>query len=138
MTLVTTSRRSTPLIRSIAKDLAFSMECSYVSRGKRGLRDIADEHETFIVVEQQKGDIRLVLYRDHEPVLCRIIKECQPGTREVALWRGIATSDRTLAETLEPCCRVEYVPEKNLYATFHGPQKRCMRLILSPGEIHAA
>ncbi|MDD1723641.1 MAG: hypothetical protein LUQ07_00780 [Methanospirillum sp.] len=138
MTLVTTSRRSTPLIRSIAKDLAFAMECSYISRGKRGLRDIADEHEYFIVVEQHKGDICLVLYHEHAPVLCRIITECEPGIREQGLCRGIVTSDKVLAETLPPCCRVQYKPEKNLYVSFDGPQKRSMRLIISPGEIHAA
>ena len=37
MTIVTTSRKPVPELRSLAKDFAFAAGCRYVIRGKMGL-----------------------------------------------------------------------------------------------------
>ncbi|PWR73459.1 hypothetical protein ACKUB1_05150 [Methanospirillum stamsii] len=131
MTLVTTSRRSTPVIRSIAKDLAFASGSSYLTRGKHGIREIAGEHEFFIVIEQQKSDVLLTIYDDGTPCMSRIIKEHQPGIREGEIFRGLKTSDKKLGLVLEKFCQVMYVDEEGLFLSFDGPQRRCKKLVLS-------
>jgi len=135
MILVTTSRRSTPVIRSIAKDLAFATGGKYLARGKHGLREIAEEHEQFIVIEQQNSDILMTLY-DNEPLLCRLIKRHDTGTREGVLFRGIRTSDKALASFLKKSCPIQPIDDNDLVLCFDGPQKRCLTLIMSPVEIH--
>lgn len=136
MTLVTTSRRSTPIIRSIAKDLSFATGFCYLARGKHGLREIAGEHDLFIVIEQQKSDVLITLYSDGVPSLCRYIKKHETGVREGELKRGVQTSDRELGSYLESTCPVTYLDEKDVFLSFDGPQKRCMNLVLCPGVIH--
>lgn len=130
MTLVTTSRRSTLATRSIAKDLAFATGAGYLSRGKHGLREISDEHDLFIVFEQQRAGILMTLYREGEPCLMRIIKKHDTGVREGLLYRGIRTSDHELGGILEGTCPVDYLDHNDLVLAFDGPQKRCMTLIL--------
>lgn len=140
MTLVTTSRRSTPAIRAIAKDLAFATGARYLSRGKHGLREIASEHDLFVVLEQQRSEILMTFYRDGEPCLVRIIKKHETGVREGMLTRGIRTSDHELGTVLDDgTCQVEYCDNGDeLILAFDGPQRRCMRLVLERGFIDEA
>ena len=132
MTLVTTSRRSTPATRSIAKDLAFATGAKYLPRGKHGLREISDEHDLFIVFEQQSSEILMTLYQEGEPCLMRIIKKHETGVREGLLKRGIRTSDRELGVIVNTeTCPVNYLDDNDLILVFDGPQRRCMTLKLS-------
>ncbi|HOJ96155.1 MAG TPA: hypothetical protein PK024_04860 [Methanospirillum sp.] len=135
MTLVTTSRRSTPAIRAIAKDLAFATGARYLSRGKHGLREISSEHDLFVVLEQLRSEILMTFYRDGEPCLVRIIKKHETGVREGILTKGIRTSDRELGNILDDgTCQVQYCESANgLILAFDGPQRRCMRLVLERG-----
>jgi len=131
MTLVTTSRRSTPATRSLAKDLAFATGARYLPRGKHGLREISDEHDLFIVFEQQSSEILMTLYQEGEPCLMRIIKKHETGVREGLLKKGIRTSDRELGLILDTkTCPVDYQDTHDLILAFDGPQKRCMTLML--------
>ena len=136
MTLVTTSRRSTPVIRTIAKDLAFATGAKYLARGKHGLREIAADHEIFIVIEQQKSENLITLYDNGEPGFCRIIRSFDSRVRDGLLQRGIRTSDKELGLCLENSCPVQFEENEKLVLTFDGPQKRCMKLILTPGVIN--
>ncbi len=131
MTLVTTSCRSTPATRSIAKDLAFAIGAQYLPRGKHGLREISDEHDLFIVFEQQSSEILMTLYQKGEPCLMRIIKKHETGVREGLLYRGIKTSDNEMGRNLDKTCPVDYLEDSNLTLAFDGPQRRCMTLMLS-------
>jgi len=130
MTLVTTSRRSTPATRSIGKDLAFAIGAKYLPRGKHGLREISDEHDLFIVFEQQSSEILMTLYQHGEPCLMRIIKKHETGVREGLLKKGIRTSDGELRGILDKTCPVDILDDKNLILAFDGPQRRCMTLVL--------
>lgn len=132
MTLVTTSRRSTPVIRSIAKDLAFATGARYLARGKHGLREIAEEDDIFIIIEQQKSDNLITLYDEGVPSQRRIIKKHESGIREGAFVRGIKTSDKALGSLLENSSPVQYIDDERLILIFDGPQKRCMKLTLIP------
>ena len=132
MTLVTTSRRSTPVIRAIAKDLAFATGARYLPRGKHGLREISGEHDLFIVFEQQKSDILMTLFKDGERCLERLVKKHETGIREGLLTKGIRTSDPEIGLILDDeKCPVTYIDdvEEGLVIAFDGPQRRCMTLV---------
>ena len=101
MTLVTTSRRSTPVTRAIAKDLAFATGVRYLPRGKHGLREISGEHDLFIVFEQQRSGILMTVYQEGEPCLRRLVKKHETGVREGLLTKGIRTSDREIGMILD-------------------------------------
>lgn len=138
MTLVTTSRRSTPLVRSIAKDLAFAIGSRYLPRGKHGLREISDDHDLFMVIETQGRDIVLTLYQEGVPVLKRIISSHEQGIREWDIRRGVTTSDQALRGLLETICPVLWTDEGGLFMAFDGPQKRFMKLNLREAVISEA
>lgn len=133
MTLVTTSRRSTPVTRAIAKDLAFATGARYLPRGKHGLREISCEHDLFIVFEQQKSDILMTVYQEGEPCLRRLVKSHETGVREGLLIKGIKTSDREIGMILDAGeCPVIYTDdlEDGLFLSFDGPQRRHITLAL--------
>ena len=133
MTLVTTSRRSTPVTRAIAKDLAFATGVRYLPRGKHGLREISSEHDLFIVFEQQRSGILMTVYQEGEPCLRRLVKKHETGVREGLLTKGIRTSDREIGMILDDGeCPVIYTDdlEDDLLLSFDGPQRRHMTLAL--------
>ncbi|NLL09735.1 MAG: hypothetical protein GX268_02360 [Methanomicrobiales archaeon] len=133
MTLVTTSRRSTPVTRAIAKDLAFATGVRYLPRGKHGLREISGEHDLFIVFEQQRSGILMTVYQEGEPCLRRLVKKHETGVREGLLTKGIRTSDREIGMILDDGeCPVIYTDdlEDDLLLSFDGPQRRHMTLAL--------
>jgi len=133
MTLVTTSRRSTPVTRAIAKDLAFATGARYLPRGKHGLREISGEHDLFIVFEQQRSGILMTVYQEGEPCLRRLVKKHETGVREGLLTKGIRTSDREIGMILDDGeCPVIYTDdlEDDLLLSFDGPQRRHMTLAL--------
>lgn len=138
MTLVTTSRRSTPVIRSIAKDLAFATGARYLARGKHGLREIATDHDLFIVFEQQNSEILMTVYGNSEQVLCRIVRSNESDVREGVLFRGIRTSDKELASALKNSCPVQSIDDDSMILIYDGPQRRCIKLSLVPGTLHDA
>ncbi|NLV25825.1 MAG: hypothetical protein GXY48_01440 [Methanomicrobiales archaeon] len=138
MTLVTTSRRSTPVIRSIAKDFAFASGFTYLTRGKHGLREIAGDNDLFLVIECQKSETMLTVYTNGIPSLCRIIREHKQGIREGPLFRGVKTSDQKLGSVLAGSCTVEYFDNDQLILCFDGPQKRYKQLVLIPGVANEA
>ena len=130
MTLVTTSRRSTPLVRSIAKDLAFATGSRYLPRGKHGLREISDDHDLFMVIDTQGRNIVLTLYLEGAQVLKRIISSHEQGIRDWDIRRGVTTSDQGIRGLLESICPVAWTSEGGLFMAFDGPQKRFMKLYL--------
>ena len=133
MTLVTTSRRSTPVTRAIAKDLAFATGVRYLPRGKHGLREISGEHDLFIVFEQQRSGILMTVYQEGEPCLRRLVKKHETGVREGLLTKGIRTSDREIGMILDDGeCPVIYTDdlEDDLLLSFDGPQRRHITLAL--------
>jgi len=138
MMLVTTSRRSTPFIRTLARDLAFATGSRYLPRGKHGFREIAEENDLFIVIDQQSHSITLTAYLENNPVISRIIKDHEEGMRERKIMRGIETSDERLKDVLMAFCEVNFADSEEKFISFDGPQKRWMKLIFSEDSICAA
>jgi len=130
MTLVTTSRRSTQFLRSIAKDLAFAIGSRYLPRGKHGLREISDDHDLFMVIDTKGRDTFLTVYLEGAPVLKRIISSHEQNIRDWDIRLGVTTSDQGIRGLLESICPVAYTDEDGLFLAFDGPQKRYMKLYL--------
>lgn len=130
MTLVTTSRRSTQLLRSIAKDLAFATGSRYLPRGKHGLREISDDHDLFMVIDTQGRDTVLTVFLGGTPALKRIISSHEQGIRDWDIHRGVTTSDQGVRKLLERICPVAWTNEGGFFIAFDGPQKRFMKLHL--------
>ena len=135
MTTVTTSRRSTPFTRAVARDLAFATGSSYLPRGKHGLRELADEHDLFIVICQQGHNVILTAYKDKFPVISRIVSNHEEGLRERKIRRGIETSDNGVGDIMSAFCEVCYTVSDETFISFDGPQKRWMKLTLCEGNV---
>jgi len=127
MALVTTSRRSTPLVRKIAKDLAFATGSTYLSRGKSGIRDI--EHISsyyFVISELHNSRIRIQLFSPDTLLLDLVAVDIQSGTRDWSLFRGIRTSDESYAKSIKKACSCETLVFESEFdaISYDGQQKR--------------
>ena len=127
MALVTTSRRSTPLVRKIAKDLAFATGSTYLSRGKSGIRDI--EHISsyyFVISELHNSRIRIQLFSPDTLLLDLVAVDIQSGTRDWSLFRGIRTSDESYAKLIKKACSCETLVFESEFdaISYDGQQKR--------------
>ena len=133
MTLVTTSRKSTPLVRKIAKDLAFATGSTYLSRGKTGIRDI--EHVSpsyFVISELRNSCIRMQLFSADTIILDLVAVDIQSGERNWPLFRGVRSSKDSYAKSIETACSCETMLfESELDAiSYDGQQKRYHTLIV--------
>lgn len=134
MTLVTTSRRSTPESRSIARCLAFALECKYIPRGKRGLREISTQDSSFFTISEDNKKLQLNLYKEDTCILSRTIISYQFLTRTEALIRAIITSDLSLFEHLKGTAHVIYEEAEERMIRCDGPQKHQIYLIIRGAE----
>jgi hypothetical protein len=127
MTLITTSRRSTPVIRRIAKDLVFATGCTYLSRGKAGIRDIAQISPYFFIISEiQNARIRIQLFHQEIALIDCVVTELQSKTREWALFRGIRTSNVVYEAAIKKACSCDtllFEADISVIA-YDGPQKR--------------
>jgi hypothetical protein len=133
MALVTTSRRSTPLVRKIAKDLAFATESAYLPRGKSGIRDIKYiSSHYFVISELHNSRIRIQLFSPDALLLDLVAAAIQSGTRDWPLFRGIRTSNESYAKAIHKACSCEtLIFESELDAiSYDGQQKRYHTFII--------
>jgi len=133
MALVTTSRRSTPLVRKLAKDLAFAIGSTYLSRGKAGIRDIAHDSPYFFVISELRNSrLRLQLFFTDTILLDLVATDIQTGMRDWPLFRGIRTSNESYANVIKKACACETMLfDSDLDSiSYDGQQKRYHTLIV--------
>jgi len=68
MTVVSTSRKPVPGLRTFSKDLAFALEARYTPRGKAGLYEVLVYDTDVIVVSKRGRNYLIQLYVSEEPV----------------------------------------------------------------------
>jgi U3 small nucleolar ribonucleoprotein protein IMP4 len=135
MTIVTTSRKPVPELRSLAKDFAFAAGCRYVIRGKAGLSDIVATDPTFIIFSFFKGtSLSLELYREGNPDILLIITGLRTAVREGPR-TGIQVNDPSNYERLAPYIPVKLSEDGEDSCVFDGTRSR--RYLLSL-KIHEA
>ncbi|HEU17126.1 MAG TPA: hypothetical protein ENO06_00165 [Methanolinea sp.] len=134
MTIVTTSRKPVPELRSLAKDLAFAAGCRYVLRGKMGLSALQSIDPVFLLFSLDKRDFRMQLL-DHGTVqsdhLIRVEETC---IRPDEMTEGLFLSNQSVYEELEPYIPVKLSGETDGLLVFDGTRKRRYILRMVPHE----
>lgn len=127
MTILTTSRRPSPEIRTFAKDLAFALGCDHMNRGKTGLRDLSPQDPAILFIEkhQQKVAIRLEVEGETRGEI--IVSGWSVGVRENEMQRGIFTSDQSVYDLLNRYVPVTMVQNQDVAISFDGRQRRLYR-----------
>jgi U3 small nucleolar ribonucleoprotein protein IMP4 len=132
MTIVTTSRKPVPELRSLAKDFAFATGCRYLIRGKRGLPDINSVDPVFLLFSLQKGNYIGEL-SDHGSIRAEFVISCLTvKERDGPLERGFRVNDLSIYERLAPYIPVKLSEEGEGWCVFDGTRSRryLLRLII--------
>ena len=108
MSIVTTSRKPVPELRSLAKDFAFAAGCQYIIRGKMGLPEIDGLDPVHFIFSQVKGGLYSFHLRSHGSLVIGVlIPSVSVTRRDGPLVAGITVCDPSIYERLEP-----YIPVK--------------------------
>jgi U3 small nucleolar ribonucleoprotein protein IMP4 len=135
MTIVTTSRKPVPELRSLAKDFAFAAGCRYIIRGKMGLAAVNSLDPAHIIFSLHKGtSISLELYKEGSLDTLLIITGFRTAARE-GQRMGIRVNDLSIYERLAPYIPVKLSEAGEDSCTFDGTRSR--RYLLSL-KIHEA
>ena len=124
MTILTTSRRPTPEIRTFARDLSFALGCDHMNRGNTGLRDLSPQDPAILFIEKQQQKIAIRLEVEGEMKGEIILSGWSVGIREKEMRRGIFTSDQSVYDLLNRYVPVTMVQNQDGAITFDGRQRR--------------
>jgi U3 small nucleolar ribonucleoprotein protein IMP4 len=135
MTVVTTSRKPVPEVRSLARDLAFAIGAEYATRGKMGMGDLLSSHDGPILIVSRSGQSFLIqVFSGGEAVAGIRVLSFAVEEREGAISRGLAVSGRALASALTGLAGmvffVDGLPEDRI--AFDGRQRRRYMLRVAP------
>lgn len=134
MTLITTSRKPVPELRSLAKDFAFAAGCRYVIRGKMGLPDISSLDPVHIIFSLHRGMLSFTLFNRGKPDTILTITSLRTTVRE-GLKEGIRVNDLSIYERLVPYIPVKLSEDGEDSCVFDGTRSRHYLLSL---KIHEA
>jgi len=126
MTVVTTSRKPVPEVRSLSRDLAFSIGGEYVTRGKAGMGDLFSLDETVLIVSKSGPLFLIQAFSSGEPLVEIVVKSFNVEERPGVIARGVFVSDRSIYEALKDQIDVvfagEALPEHRI--VFDGTQRK--------------
>lgn len=126
MTVVTTSRKPAPEVRTLARDLAFSIGAGYVTRGKAGMGDLFALDGSVLVVSKSGPFFLILVYDGGEPVVEIRVRSFAVEERPGAIARGLFVSDRPVYEALKDHVDVVFAGESltGHRIVFDGTQRR--------------
>lgn len=134
MTVVTTSRKPLPEIRSLARDLAFAIGGGYVTRGKAGMGDLFSLDESVVIVSKSGPFFLIQTFMNEEPVANVAVRSFSVEERVGEITRGLFVSDRPVYEALKDRIDVafagETLPEHRI--VFDGTQRKRYTLKVVP------
>lgn len=126
MTVVTTSRKPLPKVRSLARDLAFAIGGGYVTRGKAGMGDLFSLDESVVIVSKSGPFFLIQAFVNEESVANVAVRSFSVEERAGEITRGLFVSDRPVYEALKDRIDVafagETLPEHRI--VFDGTQRR--------------
>ncbi len=127
MTVVTTSRKPVPEVRSLARDLAFATGAEYVTRGKAGMADILDRARSVLIVSKSGRFFCIDLFSDGEPVTRITVRSFVVDERRGrTAARGLYVADdpvyRALKDHINVVFAGETLPEHQM--VFDGTQRK--------------
>jgi U3 small nucleolar ribonucleoprotein protein IMP4 len=124
MTIITTSRKPVPELRSLAKDFAFATGCRYIIRGKMGLPDLNSLDPVAFLFSQQEGEFFLRVVDRGMSSAEFAIPSFTVQERENLLVRGFRVGDQSIYERLAPYIPVKLSEENRGLCVFDGTQSR--------------
>jgi U3 small nucleolar ribonucleoprotein protein IMP4 len=132
MTIVTTSRKPVPELRSLAKDFAFAVGCRYIIRGKMGLPDLNSLDPVALLFSQQEGQFFLRIVDHGRTGAEFVIPSFTVKQREEPLVRGFRVGDQSIYQRLAPYIPVKLSEEEGGLCVFDGTQscRYLLRLII--------
>ncbi len=124
MTIVTSSRKPSPDVRKLAKEIAFALDIPYIQRGKTGLREFGDEDPDIIFLSGSKRNGQLFdLTRDGSIIFSMMITEVVVSPRAGMFHHGFVTRERELYDRLSPYLPITFDEEAEGPICFCGTQK---------------
>jgi U3 small nucleolar ribonucleoprotein protein IMP4 len=124
MTLVTSSRKPVPEVRSLCRDIAFALGAECVARGKLNFDAVKDADETVLVVSRADSGYRLEVLHGGATVAEYIVPSFKVSERAGPMERGLFVGNRSVFEELSPYVPVSYTGEENCMIRFAGTQRR--------------
>lgn len=130
MTLVTSSRKPVNELRSLCRDLAFSLGGRYMSRGKTGLPEVLAMDRVVIVAVKAGRGYGLDIYVEGEQVFTLQFSSFVIERRTDKMLKGLRTGNQTVYESLERYLDVISTDRGPATLEFDGVQGRRYRLSL--------
>ncbi|NLM29955.1 MAG: hypothetical protein GX216_05940 [Methanomicrobiales archaeon] len=135
MTVVTTSRKPLPEVRTLARDLAFAIGGEYVTRGKAGMHDLLAPDQPLVIVAKAGSYFSIQIFSgDRDPVDITI-RSFRVEERAGAIARGVFVSEGSACEALrdyiEPIFIDKDLPGRH-QIVFDGRQRRRYTLEVVP------
>jgi U3 small nucleolar ribonucleoprotein protein IMP4 len=131
MTVITTSRKPVPEIRTLAKDLAYATGCEYLMRGKMGMKDLISHDPVYFLISKDKGIIRIEFYDKGEKKSDLSVSSLTVTQREDNQRKGIYLSNQSVYEQLKPYIPVELTVEGGRDLSFDGTRRSRYNLTLA-------
>jgi U3 small nucleolar ribonucleoprotein protein IMP4 len=132
MTIVTTSRKPIPVLRTFAKDLAFALGGRYVPRGKTGLPAIISLDTDVVIVRQRNGKFSMEIYHGGTMVMECPFSSYTVHHRSGSLERGLLTGNQTVYQALNRYLDVREINQDPSVLLFDGVQRRRYQLRIQP------
>ncbi|NLB00224.1 MAG: hypothetical protein GX837_04565 [Methanomicrobiales archaeon] len=126
MTVVTTSRKPAPEIRTLARDMAFSIGAGYVTRGKAGMGDLFSLDESVLIVSKSGPFFLILVYGGGELAAEIRVRTFAVEERTGAIARGLFVSDRPVYMALKDHADTVFAGESltEHRIVFDGTQRR--------------
>ncbi|MDR3102528.1 MAG: hypothetical protein LBU24_04840 [Methanocalculaceae archaeon] len=124
MTLVTSSRKPSPEVRKLAKEIAFALDLPYVQRGKTGLRRMDAEDSVIIFLSSAKrGGQIFALTVKGQIVFSMLITNVVTSRRTEPFHHGFVIREHELYDVLSPHFPVIFDVDALGPIVFSGTQK---------------
>lgn len=126
MTVVTTSRKPLPEVRSLSRDLAFAIGAEYITRGKAGMGDLFSRDGSVVIVSRSGSTLLIQTYANGQAMTEIAVRSFAVEERVGEIARGLFISDRSVYEALKDQIDAvfagEALPRHRI--VFDGTQKR--------------
>ncbi len=132
MTVVTTSRKAAPNVRSLAKDLAFALGYPFFTRGKMGLHELNSIDTSFLIISTEPAGTRLQIYSDGENVADYLVANQTIEDRTGTMNTEVSVTDQSVYDVMKPYIQVTLSREMGGTMVFDGTRRRRYLLGLTP------
>ena len=134
MTVVTTSRKPLPELRSLARDLAFAIGAGYTTRGKAGMGDLFSRDGSVVIVSKSGPFFLIQTFVNGEAVTEIALRSFTVEERTGGIARGLFISDRPVYEALKDQIDAVFAGETlpGHRIVFDGTQRRRYTLEVVP------